>query len=149
MQSISVKLILVISIMAILLIFAPFSEALHSLFQDIDRDSNGKIDQKEFSENMIEYAFKQIDSNDSGTITSIEWDVIESVSEDREMHDTLVKVMDKDKDSRISFVEFSDYAKKHSNIKATFTSLDKDKNGILSPAEIPERPLFILVTIRV
>ena len=149
MQSISVKLILVISIMAILLIFAPFSEALHSLFQDIDRDSSGKIDQKEFSKNMIEYAFKQIDSNDSGAITSIEWDVIESVSEDREMHDTLVKVMDKDKDSRISFIEFSDYAKKHSNIKATFTALDKDKNGILSPAEIPERPLFILVTIRV
>ena len=149
MQSISVKLILVISIMAILLIFVPFSEALHSLFQDIDRNSNGKIDQKEFSENMIEYAFKQIDSNDSGAITSIEWDVIESVSEDREMHDTLVKVMDKDKDSRISFVEFSDYAKKHSNIKTTFTALDKDKNGILSPAEIPERPLFILVTIRV
>ena len=147
MKSISVKSLFVISIIAVLISFVPVSEALHSLFQDIDRNGDGKIDQKEFSENMIEYAFKTIDGNDSGAITNIEWDIIESVSEDRAKHDELVKAMDKDNDARISFVEFSDYAKKHSNVKETFKALDKDKNGILSPAEIPERPLFVLVTI--
>jgi Ca2+-binding EF-hand superfamily protein len=149
MKPVSVKSLFVISIIAVLISFVPVSEALHSLFQDIDRNGDGKIDQKEFSENMIEYAFKTIDGNDSGAITNIEWDIIESVSEDREKHDELVKAMDEDKDASINFVEFSNYAKKHSNITVVFIFLDKDKNGVLSPAEIPERPLFIMVTIRV
>ena len=149
MKSLSIKLIFVTSIMAVLLCFVPVSEALHSLFQDIDRNSDGAIDKKEFSESMIAYAFKKIDGNNSGAITNVEWDIIESVNEDREKHHELVAVMDKDKDSRIIFVEFASYAKKHSNIIDAFTDLDKDKNGVLSPAEIPERPLFIMVTIRV
>ena len=139
-------------IMLVIIVFlsvVPASEALHSLFQDMDRNGDGRIDQNEFSENMIEYAFNKIDDNDSGVISKTEWDVIESVQAERERNDELVKAMDMNNDSSITFNEFSSYAKKHSNITKAFMTLDNDKNGVLSPVEIPERPLFIMVTIKI
>ncbi len=122
-------------------------EALHSLFQDMDGDRNGKIDSSEYTTYMIKYAFNKLDDNDSKIITSAEWDFIDNV-ENRESHDELFKNVDKNNDRMISFGEFSEYAEKHSNIKDTFRDLDKDSDLILTPAEISARPPFKMVTVR-
>lgn len=147
MQSPFVRLILAAVTTFALLSFAPVSEALHSIFQTIDQNEDGKIDRREFTKNTIEHVFNRLDDNDSNVITSTEWDNIENVH-DREKHDELFKVMDTDKDRMISFVEFSNYAEKHSNIEGAFASLDKDKDGVLVPDEISARPPFSMVTIQ-
>ena len=143
----SIKSIIVAIIIIILLSVAPVSEALHSLFQSMDQDENGKIDHGEFSVNMTRHVFNRLDGNDNNLISRSEWDYVSNV-QDKELHNDLYKVMDIDRDSLISYKEFSDYAEKHSNIKDTFMSLDKNKDGVLMPDDISDRPTFKMVTIQ-
>ncbi len=147
MLSTSIKLIVVTSTIASLLSFAPATEALHSLFQTMDKNENGKIDNGEFTSNMTKHVFNKIDGNDNAIITRSEWDFIQNVK-DKELHNDLYKEMDINNDKLISYNEFSDYAGKHSNLKETFLSLDKSGDGVLMPDEIPDRPPFKMVTIR-
>lgn len=139
--------ILLASAMAILLGIGSDSTALHSLFQSMDRNGDGKIEKGEFSAYMTGYAFKKIDDNDSEVITVTEWDLIENVR-DREQHKELFKQVDGNEDKVISPNEFSAYADKHSNIMKAFTAHDSDGNGVLMPEEITVRPLFRMVTVQ-
>ena len=143
----SIKSIIVTVVITVLLSVAPVSEALHSLFQSMDQDENGKIDYGEFSGNMTRHVFNRLDGNDNNLISRSEWDFVENVK-DKELHNDLYNGMDIDRDSLISYKEFSDYAEKHSNIKETFMSLDKNRDGVLMPDDISDRPTFKMVTIR-
>ena len=148
MISTSIKLIFVTSIITVLLSFTTATEALHSLFQEMDRNENGKIDNGEFTGNMTKYVFNKIDDNDNNIISRSEWDFIENIK-DKELHNDLYKEMDTDNDMLINYKELSAYAEKHSNIKKAFLSLDKNGDGFIMPDEMPDpvRPSFKMVTI--
>jgi Ca2+-binding EF-hand superfamily protein len=95
---------------------------------------------------MKEHVFDELDNN-SKAISKAEWMSIEGMSE-TEKHEEMFRRIDKDKDKKITFFEFSDYADKHSNIDEAFIGLDKDGSNSLSPDEITVRPLFKMITIR-
>jgi Ca2+-binding EF-hand superfamily protein len=148
MKSRQYYLFIVLFALVLSTLFAlPDGYAVHELFKNIDENSDGKITPREFSEDMKEHTFQKLDADDDKMIEKEEWLGYESIS-DREKHVDLFERMDKDKDKRISFFEFSDYADKKSNIEEAFIGLDKDGNNSLSPDEITVRPLFKMITIR-
>ncbi len=139
----------IVFIAALLLLSAGVSksDAVHELFNSIDENADGKINQKEFSKDMKEYVFEEIDNNNNNAVSNEEWLSIDGVLE-TEKHQELFQRIDRDKDKRITFFEFSDYAEKHSNLEKAFMGLDKDGSNSLSPDEITVRPLFKMLTIR-
>ncbi len=139
----------IVFIAALLLLSAGVSksDAVHELFKSIDENADGKINKKEFSKDMKEYVFEEIDNNNNNAVSNEEWLSIDGVLE-TEKHQELFQRIDRDKDKRITFFEFSDYAEKHSNLEKAFIGLDKDGSNSLSPDEITVRPLFKMLTIR-
>lgn len=123
------------------------SMAVHDLFKSIDSDTDGRVSEKEFSEDMNENAFDRIDVDKNKMISMQEWEPLAEVT-NKKKHMELFESIDRDRDRRISFLEFSDYAERHSNIEEAFIGLDKDRNNSLSPDEITVRPLFKMITIR-
>jgi Ca2+-binding EF-hand superfamily protein len=67
---------------------------------------------------------------------------------DREKHVVKFESLDKDKDRKISFFEYSDYSDKEFNLKEAFMGLDKDDNNYLTPDEITVRPCLKMITIK-
>lgn len=128
-------------------LFVSKSYAVHELFKSIDENRDGKINQEEFSKEMKDNVFNKLDNNNNKAISEAEWMSIEGVLE-TEKHGELFRRIDKDKDKRITFFEFSNYADKHSNLEEAFIRLDKDENNSLSPDEITARPLFKMLTIK-
>lgn len=128
-------------------LFVSKSYAVHELFKSIDENTDGKINQEEFSKEMKDNVFNKLDNNNNKAISEAEWMSIEGVLE-TEKHGELFRRIDKDKDKRITFFEFSNYADKHSNLEEAFIRLDKDENNSLSPDEITARPLFKMLTIK-
>ncbi len=123
------------------------TEPADSVFQNIDSNKDGKVEHDEFVQEMNESAFSKIDDDGDNIITWTEWNSIDNVK-DRKKHEELFKFIDKNKDKRISSMEFSDYSEEYSNIEDSFLVLDSNKNGSLSAGEILNRPVFRLVTIR-
>jgi Ca2+-binding EF-hand superfamily protein len=130
-----------------LLAGVPETMALHEFFRSIDVDTDGKVTIKEFSEDMKQNAFNDADADRNKSISIEEWRKLHS-EKDAGGHMKLFESMDKNRDRRISFFEFSDYAERHSNIEEAFMGLDKDRNNSLSPDELTVRPLFKWITIR-
>jgi Ca2+-binding EF-hand superfamily protein len=121
--------------------------AMHNLFNEMDVNRDGKVSLEEFSKNMERDAFNKLDKNKDGFITPEEW-VGTDFIEDKEKGREIFRAMDKNAKKRISFLDFSNYADKYSNIEEAFMVQDKDKDGALSPDEITLRPLFRLITVR-
>ncbi len=149
MLSTTCKIIVLTLSAALLISLAPAADALHSLFQSMDKNENGMIDPVEFASDMTKHVFNRLDGNDNNIISRSEWDYIENVK-DKVLHNDLYKGMDIDNDSLISYDEFSAYADKHSNVKESFRSLDKNGDGVLMPDDlpVPVRPSFKMVTIQ-
>jgi Ca2+-binding EF-hand superfamily protein len=147
MKPVSVRVIIIAFTAALSVSILPGSDAMHSIFQTLDLNGDGKIEFKEFSKDMTEFAFNKIDDNDNQVITKNEWEIVMNVT-DRDKHDELFKDADTGNDQSISFEEFSNYARIHSNIKEAFMSLDKNSDGFLFPDEISSRPPFRMVTLQ-
>jgi Ca2+-binding EF-hand superfamily protein len=149
MHSTTFKIIVIALTVTALLSFSTAATALHSLFESMDQNENRMIDIREFTWDMKKYVFNRLDDNDNNIISRSEWDYIENIK-DQKLHKDLYKGMDIDNDNLISYKEFSDYAEKHSNIKETFLSLDKNRDGVLLPDDLPDsaRPPFQMVTIQ-
>ncbi len=138
----------IFSFMIIVFVILTASEgsALHEMFNSLDLNRDGKVDRNEFSEDMKKESFDKLDADKNREITETEWGGLDSVTDPE--HGALFKRIDKDKDKRITFFEFSDYADRNSNIDEAFMGLDKDGSNNLSPDEITVRPLFKWITIR-
>lgn len=121
--------------------------ALHELFKSIDVDTDGKVSVKEFSDDMKRNAFEQMDADRDKTISAEEWERAAGMESSKKRFE-LFESMDRDHDRGINFLEFSDYAERHSNIEEAFMGLDKDRNNSLSPDELTIRPIFKLITFR-
>ena len=85
--------------------FVSVSHAVDELFKSIDENTDGKINQKEFSKEMKDYIFNELDINNNKAISESEWISIEGVI-DTDKHEKLFQRLDTDKDKRISFFEF-------------------------------------------
>lgn len=148
MKSQSKSLPIILSAFILILMFAlTDSHAVHELFKSIDENADGKISEKEFTEDMKEHVFQKMDTDDDNVIEKEEWKGVKNIS-DREKHVAMFERIDKNKDRRISFFEFSDYADQESNLQEAFMGLDKDNNNALSPDEITVRPGFRMITIK-
>ena len=123
------------------------SNGAEGLFETIDVNNDDKVTLKEFRRDMKDHAFEKVDADHDRMIEEKEWNSLENIS-DRQRHAELFERMDKDKDRRISFFEFSDYADRKSNIDEAFMGLDKDGSNNLSPDEMSVRPHFKMITIK-
>lgn len=135
-------------IVFMLSVFIPCdSFALHEVFDKMDQNHDGKVVFEEFADDMSEYAFEKIDSDNDDEITKEEWNRINDV-EETEAHRDLFKKIDRNKDKKLTFSEFSDYSKDNSNIEKSFMGLDKDDDNYLFPDDISSRPVFRMITIK-
>jgi len=141
----------VLVIVSVFIMIALFSltdgNAVHDLFESMDENRDGEISQKEFKDNMERDAFEKLDTDKDQVIEEEEWTSLEHVSE-WEGNIEFFEGIDKDKDRRINFFEFSDYAGSKSNLDEAFMGLDKDGSNSISPDEITTRPLFKMLTIK-
>ena len=131
----------------LLIILATVAGAEQQMFEKVDKDKDGKINREEFSQYMKESAFEKLDNNRDEGITEAEWDKTYDVVAAEE-HKGIFKSMDRDRDKRISYPEFSNYAAKYSNIEDAFMIMDKNKDNALSPDEVSYIPSFRLFTLR-
>ena len=90
---------------------------------------------------------RNMDRDQNRELSADEWEGVKDI-EEKDRHRELFKRIDADKDRRITFFEFSDYADEHSNIQRAFIGLDKDGSNSLSPDEITMRPIFKWITIK-
>ncbi len=144
MKSRILKLIMV----SVLVVFwAGEAGAVHNLFKEMDTNHDSKVDREEFAKDMEMTAFDKLDADKDGFITREEWRKMDYIEDLGKSHEVF-KYADRNADKRISFPEFSEYAKKYSNIEEAFMTLDKDKDDSLSFDEVTLRPLFRLFIIR-
>lgn len=127
-------------------LFSSGSFAMHELFNQMDKDQDGRIALEEFSDDMEHYAFEKIDADNDSAISKEEWNNITDVKE-AESHRKLFGEIDSNKDRKVTFGEFSDYSKDNSNIEKAFMGFDKDSNHYLYPDDISSRPVFRMITI--
>ena len=143
MNSIIIK---TLTVAIILFFLSGIGWALHPIFENADTNKDGKIDHEELEKYMKEDTFKKLDTDRDNIISGAEWSRADNVIEIEEYKRTF-KVMDRDKNWKISYPEFSSYLDKYSNIEDAFMVLDKNKDNSLAPEEIDYVPSFRIITI--
>jgi len=141
------KYILGLIVSAFVCLIASEGYALHELFRSLDLNRDGKVDRNEFSADMKKEAFSRGDTDKDGVMSYEEWKALYGIEEPG-ARDEMFRTMDKDTSRGITFLEFSDYADRHSNIDEAFMGLDKNGNNAIEPDEMTLRPLFKWITVR-
>ena len=138
-------------ILSALLLIAVFvlsdSIAIQEVFKEMDGNMDGKITLSEFEKNMKEHSFQMLDMDDNTTMEKDKSNPCENIS-DKKKHVVIFERMDKDKDRKISFFEYSDYSDKEFHLEEAFMGFDKDGNNSLTPDEITVRPCLKMITIK-
>lgn len=119
------------------------TNATLSVFQSADTNSDGRVSQAEFARHAKTSTFERLDQDKDGMITLKEWKAVDH-SPEAEKH---FAAMDKDRNGRISYPEFSDAADWNSNLNDSFKSLDRDRDSNLAPDELTGRPMFRLLSV--
>jgi len=144
MKSLIIK---TITVAIILFFLSGTGWAKHPIFEKADTNKDGKIDHEELEKYMKEDAFEKLDTDRDKKISDAEWSRADNVLEIDEYKGTF-KMMDRDKNWKISYPEFSNYIDKYSNIENAFMVLDKNEDSSLTPEEIDYVPSFKLITIQ-
>lgn len=119
------------------------TNAASAVFQSADTNLDGRVSRAEFAGHIKQATFEKLDANKDGMITPEEWKAVDH-SPEAEKHFT---AMDKDRNGRISYPEFSDAADWKSALNDSFKSLDRDRDSHLAPDELTGRPMFRLLSV--
>lgn len=142
------RTILKIAVLISLIVLLPcITGAMHDLFTKMDEDKDGMISREEFTRDMVKEAFDRLDTNSDGILTMEEWRRVDFLGESDKPQEVF-RHIDRKAGERITLPEFSNYAERYSNIEEAFMTMDKDRDGSLSPDEVTLRPIFRLITIR-
>ncbi len=120
--------------------------ALHPIFEKADTNKDGKVDRVELERYMKEDAYKKLDRDGDNIISGAEWNRADDVLEIEEYKESF-KSIDRDKNWKISYPEFSNYLDKYSNLQDAFMALDKNGDNAIASEEIDYVPRFRLITI--
>ena len=119
------------------------TNATLAVFQSADTNSNGRVSQAEFAGYVKKSTFAKLDANKDGMISLEEWKAVDH-SPDAEKH---FEAMDKDRNGRISYPEFSNAENWQSALDDSFKSLDRDRDNNLAPDELTRHPMFRLLSV--
>ncbi len=148
MKSQNHSLFIMLSALLLITVFVlSDSIAVQEVFKEMDGNMDGKITLSEFEKNMKEHSFQMLDMDDNTKMEKDKSNPCENIT-DREKHVVKFERMDKDKDRKISFFEYSDYSDKEINLEEAFMGLDRDGNNSLAPDEITVRPCLKMITIK-
>ena len=114
-----------------------------AVFKSADTNLDGQVSRDEFSGHVKKSTFARVDSNNDGTITLAEWKAVDRTPE----AENNFAAMDKNRNGRISYPEFSDTADWKSALNDSFKSLDRDRDSHLAPSEMTGRPMFKLLSV--
>ena len=130
---------------AVGLVTAPRAQtnAASAIFQSADTNSDGRVNQAEFAGHIKKSTFEKLDANKDGVVTLEEWKAMDH-SPEAEKH---FAAMDKDRNGRLSYPEFSDAVDWNSRLNDSFKSLDRDRDSNLAPDELTGRPMFRLLSV--
>ena len=135
-----------ITITIILFLLIGTGLAMHPIFEQADTNKDGKVDHEELEQYMKKDAFKKLDRDGDNIISATEWKRADDVLDIKAYKETF-KIMERSKNWKISYPEFSNHLDKYSNIDEAFMGLDKNKDNILGSEEIDHAPSFRLITI--
>ena len=119
------------------------TNAAPAVFQSADTNSDGRVSQAEFAGHVQKSTFEKLDADKDGMITLEEWKAADR-SPEAEKH---FAAMDKDRNGRLSYPEFSNAADWKSALNDSFNSLDRDRDSHLAPDELTGRPMFRLFSV--
>ncbi len=122
---------------------APTGVAAAGVFKSADTNSDGRVSQDEYARSAKAVAFDRLDRNMDGLITLDEWKA-EDHSPKAAAH---FAALDKDRNGRVSYLEFSNQVKWQSVLKDSFKSLDRDSDGNLTSDELTKHPVVPLISI--
>jgi len=114
-----------------------------TFFQSADTNSDGRVSQAEFDRHSQVSTFERLDQDKDGVITLKEWRAVDRSPEAEKNFGA----MDKDRNGRISYPEFSNTVDWKSALDDSFKSLDRDRDSNLTPAELTGRPMFRLLSV--
>ncbi len=117
------------------LVFAGCAATPKATFDALDRNNDERVSREEFRSQVQRQAFDNLDKDDSEYISHAEWYDYETVREPEKRF----REMDKNRDKKLSYKEFSDLRRKHVTLNNLFGTVDKDSDGFLTPAEIDSR----------
>lgn len=143
MNSIVIKTIAVATVLFFLSVTA---WAMHPIFERADTNKDGEVDREELEEYMKKDAFEKLDTDSDKKISEAEWSRADDVLEIEEYRGPF-RDMDRNKNWKISYPEFSNYLDKYSNVEDAFMIMDKNKDNSLAPEEIDYVPSFRWFTI--
>ena len=114
-----------------------------AVFKGADTNCDNRVSQAEFAGHIKKSTFEKLDANKDGLITLEEWKAVDR-SPEAQKH---FEAMDKDRNGRISYPEFSDAVDWKSALNDSFKSLDRDRDSNLAPDELTGRPMFRLLSV--
>ena len=119
------------------------TNAAPTFFKSADTNSDGRMSQTEFAGHIKKVTFEKLDANKDGLITLPEWKTVD-LSPEAQKH---FEAMDKDRNGRISYPEFSGVADWKSALNDSFKLLDRDRDSHLAPDELTGRPMFRFLSV--
>ena len=117
---------------------------LRNSFQVADTNQDGKVTLDEFKQHVKQESFKNIDRDGDKKIDKQEWKAAAPSTQ----AETNFESVDKNRDSSVSFLEFSEKTDKNYNSEEVFNALDRNRDGSLAPDEFNARPAFNILSIK-
>lgn len=114
-----------------------------AVFQSADTNSDGLVSQAEFASYAKASTFERLDQDKNGVITLQEWKAVDHSPE----ADKHFEAMDKNRNGRISYPEFSNAADWKNALDNSFSSLDRDQDRNLASDELNRHPMFRLLSV--
>ena len=119
------------------------TNAAQTAFQSADTNGDNRVSQAEFSGYVKKSTFEKLDTDKDGMISLEEWKAMDKSPEAQKHFDA----MDKDRNGRISYPEFTNTTDWKSALNDSFNSLDRDRDSHLASDELTGRPMFRLLSV--